>query len=183
MKQASQLVATIAAALLIAMSFAEARAEASSHEGHHPADATAQEPQVKPDTPPQTGAPGDAKMTGGMMGGDHMSTMMKMMKDMHGKMMSDGMPMQAKGDTGPSSLAFNGIVARMHQDMAITYTGNADVDFVKGMIPHHQAAVDMAKTALAFGKDPEIKKLGEEVIKAQEAEIAWMKDWLKKQGK
>jgi uncharacterized protein (DUF305 family) len=64
----------------------------------------------------------------------------------------------------------------------MTYTGNPDVDFVKGMIPHHQAAVDMAKTVLAFGKDPDVKKMAEDVIKAQEAEIAWMKDWLKKHG-
>ena len=116
------------------------------------------------------------------MGGDHMPKMMKMMQEMHGMMMGGGMAMQPKGDNGPSSLAFAGISAKMHQDMAITFTGNADVDFVKGMIPHHQAAVDMAKTVLAFGKDRDVKKVAEDVIEAQEKEIAKMRDWLKKQG-
>ena len=51
-----------------------------------------------------------------------------------------------KGDTGPSSLAFQAINAKMHEGMDITFTGNADIDFVRGMIPHHQGAVDMAKT-------------------------------------
>ncbi len=68
----------------------------------------------------------------------------------------------------------------MHEGMDITYTGNADVDFVRGMIPHHQGAVDMAKTLLAFGKDPQLRKLAEEIIKAQESEIALMQEWLKK---
>ena len=71
---------------------------------------------------------------------------------------------------------------KMHNAMDITYTGNADVDFVKGMIPHHAGAVDMAKTVLAFGKDPEVKKLAEAIIKAQETEFAQMNDWLKKNG-
>ena len=53
---------------------------------------------------------------------------------------------------------------------------------VKEIIPLHQGEVDMAKTVLAFGKDPEIKKAAEEAIKTQEAEIAWMKEWLKKQA-
>ncbi len=87
-----------------------------------------------------------------------------------------------KGDSGPASLAFHAINAKMHDGMDITFTGNADIDFVKGMIPHHQGAVDLAKTVLAFGKDPEVKKLAEEVIKAQETEISLMKEWLKKNG-
>lgn len=148
-----------------------AGAQEASHDGHHPPEATVQAPQGDtPDTP---------TMGGGKMGGDHMS---KMMKDMHGKMMGNGMSMMPKGDTGPSSIAFNGIMMKMHQNMELTYTGNADLDFIKGMIPHHQGAVDMANTVLAFGKDADVKAFAEGVIKAQDAEIAWMQDWLKKQG-
>lgn len=90
--------------------------------------------------------------------------------------------MQPKGDNGPSSLAFNGINAKMHGAMDITFTGNADIDFAKGMIPHHQGAIDMAKTVLAFGKDPALKTVAEEIIKSQEAEIVLMNEWLKKNG-
>ena len=48
------------------------------------------------------------------------------------------------------------------------------------MIPHHQGAVDMAKIVLAFGKDPELRKLAENIVKAQEEEIAWMSSWQQK---
>ena len=73
--------------------------------------------------------------------------------------------------------------AKMHKDMAIKFSGNADADFARGMIPHHQGAIDMAKVVLQHGKDPEIRKLAEEIIKAQESEIAWMREWLKKNAK
>lgn len=72
------------------------------------------------------------------------------------------------------------VMAKMHKDMMdVKPTGDADVDFVRGMIPHHQGAIDMAKVVLEKGKDPEIKKLAEGVIKAQESEIKMMNDWLK----
>ena len=61
-------------------------------------------------------------------------------------------------------------------------SGNADVDFVKRMIAHHHAAIDMANTVLAFGKDGEVKKVAEGVVKADEADIATMEEWLRKQG-
>ena len=87
-----------------------------------------------------------------------------------------------KAAAGSSSAAFAAAMAKMHKDMDIPQTGNADADFVRGMIPHHQGAVEMAKIELEFGKDPQIRALAEAVIKAQEAEIAIMKAWLSARG-
>ncbi len=68
----------------------------------------------------------------------------------------------------------------MHKDMNVEPTGNADKDFVLNMIPHHEGAVAMAKVQLEHGKDPELRKLAEDIIKAQDKEIAFMKAWLDK---
>jgi len=93
------------------------------------------------------------------------------------------MQMPAAGAEGPATKAFMAANDKMHKDMAVQYSGNADVDFVRGMIPHHQGAIDMAKVELQYGKDPEIRKLAEAVIKGQEAEIAEMQAWLKAHAK
>ncbi|MER8485539.1 DUF305 domain-containing protein [Mesorhizobium sp. M1322] len=100
----------------------------------------------------------------------------------------EGIPSQAqeiKHDMGamaaqsPSADGYKAAMDKMHTAMmAIEYSGNADVDFARGMIPHHQAAIDMAKVELANGKDPEMRKMAEAVIAAQEAEIKQMQDWL-----
>ena len=72
---------------------------------------------------------------------------------------------------------------KMHDDMMIEASGNPDIDFVKGMIPHHQGAIDLAKILKEHGKDPELQELADDIIDAQEKEIAFMQDWLKKNGK
>jgi len=72
---------------------------------------------------------------------------------------------------------------QMHHGMMIEYSDDADADFVRGMIPHHQGATNMAKIQLKYGTDPEIRKLAEAIIIAQEQEIALMKLWLEKRNK
>lgn len=51
--------------------------------------------------------------------------------------------------------------------------------FVVNMIPHHQEAVDTARLVLAKGESPELKKLAQAIITAQEKEIAMMQKWSK----
>ena len=78
----------------------------------------------------------------------------------------------------PSTRDFQAANARMHRDMDIAFSGNADRDFAAGMIPHHQGAIEMARIQLRHGTDPEMRKLAEEIIQAQEAEIARLRAFL-----
>jgi uncharacterized protein (DUF305 family) len=88
----------------------------------------------------------------------------------------------AGSSDGAANAAFADANARMHGAMNVPLTGNPDVDFIAGMIPHHQGAVDMARIVLEYGSDPEVRTFAEGVIAAQEAEIAWMNEWLKSQS-
>jgi hypothetical protein len=69
---------------------------------------------------------------------------------------------------------------KMHMAMgAVKRSGDSDVDFVRLMLPHHQAAIDMAKTHLLHGKDPQMRRLAQEIITDQQLEMELMQRWLK----
>ena len=105
----------------------------------------------------------------------------------HSKMdhskMGQAAPTAKAGPDTAATKSFKAANDRMHGDMAITFSGNTDVDFIKGMMPHHQGAIDMARIELEHGKDPKVRKLAREIIKAQNTEIAFMKAWLAKNAK
>ena len=87
-----------------------------------------------------------------------------------------GMQQGAAADTAATT-AYKAAMGTMMRDMDIRYTGDADRDFVAGMLPHHQGAVDMAKVELRYGHDPALRKLAKDIVAAQDKEIAFMKAW------
>ncbi|MBD2746602.1 DUF305 domain-containing protein [Microvirga sp. BT688] len=101
----------------------------------------------------------------------------------HGGHSGHSTPAQTAGapDT-PATQGHKRANETMHKNMDIAFSGNADVDFVRGMIPHHQGAIDMAKVALQHAKDEQIRKWAQDVIREQEREIGEMQAWLKNKG-
>ena len=63
--------------------------------------------------------------------------------------------------------------------MSGTTSGDYDQNFIDGMVPHHQAAVEMAKVAQQHGEHPEIKQLANDIVTSQDGEIVKMKSWRK----
>jgi uncharacterized protein (DUF305 family) len=62
---------------------------------------------------------------------------------------------------------------------AVERSGDSDADFVRLMLPHHQGAIDMAKTELLHGEDPQMRRLAQEIVTDQQSEIVLMQLWLK----
>ncbi|AOO82235.1 hypothetical protein BHK69_18895 [Bosea vaviloviae] len=96
---------------------------------------------------------------------------------MHMKMM------QPAASDSASTKGYKESMMGMMQAMPMTFTGDADIDFMMQMKGHHQGAIAMAKVELANGKDPQAKKLATEIVAAQEKEIAVIDTWLKSKGK
>jgi uncharacterized protein (DUF305 family) len=89
---------------------------------------------------------------------------------------------QAQSSADPDWSELMASMDKMRMAMgAIKPSGNNDVDFVRLMLPHHQAAIDMARTQLLYGKDPQMRELAQKIITAQQSEIELMQRWLKQQ--
>lgn len=145
---------TLAAATLLAGMSTIAQAQQAPHAGHGAMQGSAMQGTQEQAMP-------------GMEGGMDPAAMQEMMQSM--------MPSE---DDAPSTRAFKEEHMKMMRDMHITYTDKADVDFARGMIPHHQGAIDMARVQLEHGTDPEMRALAETIIAEQEKEIAQLETWL-----
>ena len=89
-----------------------------------------------------------------------------------------GMDMPAGGGSASeSSQAYKAAHDRMMSTMNAPLSGNPDQDFVAGMVPHHQGAIDMANVELKYGKDPTLRRLAKGIVAAQNKEIAQMRAW------
>lgn len=89
----------------------------------------------------------------------------------------------ADGNTPDFTRAYVDAMDAMHGPMmGGVMADDADTAFVRGMIPHHQGAIDMARIVQQHGDDPQTKAWAEQIIAAQEREIAEMEAWLKEKG-
>ena len=84
-------------------------------------------------------------------------------------------------DHGEMAMAGDGM-AMDHSGMAgmgdMPMTGDPDYDFMAGMVPHHQSAIDMANVVLETTEDPQVRQLAENILATQQAEIDEMNAWL-----
>jgi len=176
----------LAATLAVTIGAASALAQDTTHHSGTSPESTA--PSATPPARPareamEPGMPmgeGHMMMQPGSAGGRGMNPEMMaacqgMMADMRER------DMVASMRDEPVAAAFDAINRRMHRDMAMPTGADPDNAFAQVMIAHHQGAIDMARVVLGFGTDPEIRKLAQEVITAQEGEIAVLRQWLARQ--
>ena len=176
-----------AGALVALLAASPLAAQEAGHQAHHPGapgGASIPQPPGGMQAGPGACAPmGQDGMMPPMAAGDRTMPMMRacmgMMRNMMQGMGEAGMAASAPDD--PVAGAFAAINHRMHRDMAFPAGAKPDAAFAQAMIAHHQGAIDMAKVILGFGADPEIRKLAQEVITAQQGEIAFLQQWLARQ--
>jgi uncharacterized protein (DUF305 family) len=74
--------------------------------------------------------------------------------------------------------ALQTVMGQMDAGMCITPSADADRDFARAMIPHHQGAVEMARLELLYGRDPRLQRLAQGIVVEQSQEIALMRSIL-----
>jgi uncharacterized protein (DUF305 family) len=175
-------------------------AQTQQQDPHHPGGPQPQTQAAPPAPPPPAQAPstqGQMPMDMGQMmqrmpeqcrammqnmPQNCMSMMQQMMQGRMG-MMPGGMQAQPANQSAATK-AYMEAAERMHGPMMEgIQASDPDVAFVRGMIAHHQGAIDMAKVVLQYGKDDQAKKWANDVIRDQQREINEMEEWLKKNAR
>ena len=192
--------AALALIALIGPAFAQGQSPAD-HQQHHPGGdaATAQtQPSAPSPARPSASTPAQPQAQapmGSMMQGmpEQCRAMMQNMPQGCMGMMQGGMMRQggmAQSQTGPAAAqsdatkAYMAAMDKMHGPMMqAVQDPDPDVAFVRGMIPHHQSAIEMARVVLQSGKDDQAKKWANDVIREQQREITEMQEWLKTKAK
>ena len=188
-----------ASALMMILAVSPVAAQDAEHQEHRPGAAAeangpaAAQPVTKPaqEAMSRAAEPGTAmgQGTGMMPPGASSGSNMAMMRECMGMMgsmmqgMGQGQMAAAAAPDDPVEGAFAAINRRMHRDMAVPAGVSPDAAFAQAMITHHEGAIDMARVILGFGSDPEIRKLAQEVITAQQGEIAFLQQWMARQPK
>jgi uncharacterized protein (DUF305 family) len=186
--------------LVFGLSSAASAQGQQDHQEHHPG-GTAEQAQP---TPPQMPGPGQAQgqMPMGQMMQDmpeHCRGMMQNMQSCMGTMQQMMRGRMGQGDAMPGQMdqggampgksasmseaatAYADAAGRMHLPMMQgLQASDPDVAYVRGMIAHHQGAIEMAKVRLRYGKDEQTKMWANNVIRDQQREIEEMESWLKK---
>ncbi|MBB1498128.1 DUF305 domain-containing protein [Paracoccus sp. MC1862] len=149
----------------------------AEHDTHHPGTPPAQTEQAPAPTSPSDRMPGMPEHGQAMM-----QAMQQMMQEgMHGGMAAPGADGTATSlsDAPDFTQAYVASMNEMHGPMMEgVMVDDPDVAFVRGMIPHHQGAIDMARIVQQYGDDPQTREWADQIIAAQEGEIAEMQAWL-----
>jgi len=75
----------------------------------------------------------------------------------------------------PFAVESRSAMSTMMAGMDVRSTGRTDDDFVAMMVPHHQGAIDMAKSELRYGHDEQLRRIAQEIIVEQQQEIIAMR--------
>ena len=159
----------------------------AGHDTHHPAQTQEQAAAPAAPTMPMPGMPDQMRTMMQAMPAECMSAMQQMMQGgmMHGAVDASkaaGMA-PADGNVPDFTRASVDAMDAMHGPMMDgVMADDPDTAFVRGMIRHHQGAIDMARIVQQHGDDPQTKAWAEQIIAAQEREIAEMEAWLKEKG-
>jgi uncharacterized protein (DUF305 family) len=79
-------------------------------------------------------------------------------------------------EAGAFPSALQAAMSVMHRTMAAApLTGDPDQDFLAAMIPHHEGAIEMARLVLVHGRDPLVRRLAEDILASQQAEVTSMR--------